>query len=90
MFAWLEMNLGGLLQLIVMSVTVIAVFFGMKSEVRVLRHDVRSIEKTLEQLTESLKQLGSILTQIAVQDARLSMIERSVEELRHGQGYIKG
>jgi len=75
--------------MVVMATTVIAVFFGMKSEVKVIRHDVHNIEKQLEHLSESLNRLGTILTQLAVQDARISMIERSIEDFRHGKGFVK-
>lgn len=89
MLEWLSNNGGVVLQAIVIIFTVTTVFFGMKGEIRILRHDVRSVEKTIENLSESLKQLGSILTQVAVQDSRLGMIERAIDELRHGNGYIK-
>lgn len=86
---WLIVNLSAVLQIIVMASTVMAVFFGMRAEVRVLRHDVRHIEKTLDNLSESIGNLGKALTQIAVQDARIAMIEKDIDELRHGQGFVK-
>jgi hypothetical protein len=86
---WFSVNLSNFLQMVVMATTVIAVFFGMKSEVKVIRHDVHNIEKQLEHLSESLNRLGTILTQLAVQDARISMIERSIEDFRHGKGFVK-
>ena len=48
-------------------------------------HDVRNIEKTLDHLSASLTQLNKILTQVAVQDTRINMIERSIEDLRRKQ-----
>ena len=89
MLDWFSVNLSNFLQMVVMATTVIAVFFGMKSEVKVIRHDVHNIEKQLEHLSESLNRLGTILTQLAVQDARISMIERSIEDFRHGKGFVK-
>lgn len=87
MLGW-EINVGHILQILVMAATVIGVFYGMRGEVRVLRHDVRHIEKQLEHLSEAFSQLGNILTKVAVQDARLSMIEKHVDELKHGRGFV--
>lgn len=88
MMDW-TLNINTLIQMGVMIVTVAAFFFGMRGEVRVLRHDVRHIERRLEQLSESFNQLGNVLTQVAVQDTRLSMIEKAVDDLRHGKGFVK-
>lgn len=65
-------------------------FFTMRSDIRVLRHDVGYIEDRISTLNEAFTQLGKILTQVAVQDSRLGMIEKAVDEIRHGQGFIKG
>lgn len=88
MIDW-TISVTAVMQALVLASTVIAVFYGMRNEVRVLRHDVRHVQEQVKQLSQSLSQLGTILTQVAVQDTRLSMIEKSVDELRHGQGYIK-
>lgn len=77
------------LQVIVMASTVMAVFYGMRGEVRILRHDVAHIEKQLAHLSEAFSQIGTVLTQVAVQDTRLTMIEKHVDELKHGRGFIK-
>lgn len=84
-----SVNLGNILQIVVMAATVMWVFVGMRSEVRILRHDVRHIEDKLEHLSEAFSQLGTVLTQVAVQDTRLSMIEKNVDELRHGRGFVE-
>lgn len=89
MLDWFGANFSNIITTIVMAVTVISVFFGMKSEVRIIRHDVRNIEKQLEHLSEALSSLGRILTQVAVQDSRLNMIEKNLDELRHGKGFVK-
>jgi hypothetical protein len=35
------------------------------------------------------QQLGSILTQVAVQDTRINRIETDIVELRHGKGFVR-
>jgi len=61
----------------------------LKNEIRSLRFGLKQVEVKQEALSDAFKQLGVILTQVAVQDTRLQMIEKSVDELRHGQGYVK-
>lgn len=88
MFDW-TINMGNILAVLFYVAGGLGVFYGMKSDIRVLRHDIRHIEEKQIVLNESFLQLGKILTQVAVQDTRLGMIEKYVDELRHGKGYIK-
>lgn len=63
-------------------------FLSMRSELRIVRHDLVNLERAQQALNEAFKQLGTILTQVAVQDTRLGMIEKNIDELRHGRGFI--
>lgn len=87
MFDWTSL-IAPAMQAGVLCATVMGVFFGMRGEIRVLRHDVRTIEKQIIQLTEAFSQLGKILTQVAVQDMRLGLMEKQIDELRHGRGFV--
>lgn len=61
----------------------------LQGQITLLRKDLSYIQKSQESLGEAFKQLGTILTQVAVQDTRLSMIEKRVDELAHGEGLIR-
>ena len=82
--------LGNIVQVIAICGTGLAMFFAMRSKLEILGHDVKRIEQGQSALSEAFKQLGSILTQVAVQDTRLAMLEKNLDELRHGIGYING
>lgn len=76
--------------------TIIAVFGGaitfiytIKNEISLVQSDVRHLEEGQRSLTEAFSQLGKILTQIAVQDSRINMNERRIDELSHGRGFIR-
>lgn len=87
-FDW-TVNIGNLaLQSVIYFGTALWFILSMKSDIRVLRHDFRALEDKQVVLNEAFTQLGKILTQVAVQDTRLNMIEKTVDELRHGKGYI--
>lgn len=60
-----------------------------RTELADLRSNIIKVMEHQKIFMESLKQLNTILTQIAVQDTRLNMIEKDIDELRHGQGFIK-
>lgn len=88
MFDW-TISVGNIIQIGTFIGTCIWMFLSMRSDIRVIRHDLSFVEKGLQNLNEAFSQLGTILTQVAVQDNRLGMMEKAVDELRHGQGFIK-
>lgn len=88
-------SVGNLLQMIVIVVGGLSVFFALRADVRVMRHDMNNLKERQEALSEAFKQLGDILKQVAVQDERLveqsrriGAAERTIDELRHGKGFI--
>lgn len=53
-----------------------------------LRNDITHIKENQRSLAEAFTQLGNILTKVAVQDARLQMIEKKLDELAHNKGFV--
>lgn len=88
MIDW-TINVGNIAVIITMIMTAAGIVYGMRGDIRLLKHDLKHLEQNQDSLNEAFTQLGSILTQVAVQDTRISMIEKSVDELRHGQGFIR-
>jgi len=60
----------------------------LKSEITSLRSDVTQIKEHQKMLMDAIHQLNTILTKIAVQEARLNMIEKDIDEIRHGKGMV--
>jgi len=87
-FDW-TISFGNILTVLGVLGTWAWMFMSMKAELRVQRHDLGSLKERMTSLSEAFTHLGKILTQIAVQDTRLTMIEKAIDELRHGQGFIK-
>ena len=81
-------SVGNLLQIIVIVVGGVAVFFKLQGEVRIVRHDMANMKQRQDDLNEAFTQLGMILTKVAVQDERLNAIAKDIDEMRHGQGFI--
>jgi hypothetical protein len=61
----------------------------MKSDIVLLQNDVTHLEKAQEAMTEAFTNMGKVLTAVAVQDTRISMIEKKLDELSHGKGYVR-
>ena len=67
---------------------VISFIVYLKTELSSLRIDVGLIKDKQQMLMDTMKQLNTVLTQIAVQDARINMIEKDIDEIRHGKGMV--
>jgi len=88
MIDW-TINVGNLITILTIVGGGIFALSNMQNSIISLREDILHIEKRQDSLSEAFNQLGKILTQVAVQDSRLNMIEKNVDELRHGKGFIK-
>lgn len=84
-----SISLGTILQTVVYTAAAIAFFFTMRNDINIIKHDMDNLHQSQRSLNEAFSQLGKILTQVAVQDNRIVMIEKYVDELRHGQGFVK-
>lgn len=58
---------------------------------------VQGIAEEIEEMKGELKELAKVITALAVQDTKITnlgeqviMIQRNVEDLRRGTGYVKG
>lgn len=81
-------SLGNILTIVSVVGSAIAFVWTMKGDINVVKNDIRYLQKSQEALSEAFSQLDKILTFVAVQDTRLSMIEKKIDELSHGYGYV--
>lgn len=79
---------GAVIQIIITMGGLYAGFYGLKGTISVIRNDIGHLQETQKTMTEAFQQLGKILTQVAVQDTRISMIEKRIDELAHGEGLV--
>lgn len=82
-------NLDAIVKLALAGVAALAFFFGIRNEIMHLRTDIDHIKENQKSLAEAFTQLGNILTKVAVQDTRIQMMEKKIDELSHGQGFVK-
>lgn len=82
-------SLGNILTIISVVGAVMTFIWTMRGDINIVKNDIRYLQESQKALTEAFSQLGKILTSVAVQDTRLNMIEKKLDELAHGQGYVE-
>lgn len=86
---FLIQNFDTVIKLFLGGVAALSFFFALRNDIISLKTDINHIKENQKSLAEAFTQLGNILTKVAVQDARLQMIEKKLDELSHGQGFVK-
>jgi len=81
-------SLGNIITILTVIASVIGLVYNMKSDIVLLQNDVTHLEKAQQTMTEAFSNMGKVLTTVAVQDNRLTMIEKKLDELSHGKGYV--
>jgi hypothetical protein len=79
---------GNILTILTVVGSVVTFIWTMRGDINVLKNDIRYLQESQKALTEAFSQLGKILTAVAVQDTRINIIEKRIDELAHGHGYV--
>jgi hypothetical protein len=79
---------GNILTILTVVGSVAAFMWTMRGDINIVKNDIKYLQESQKALAEAFSQLGKILTAVAVQDTRISMIERRIDELSHGHGYV--
>jgi hypothetical protein len=83
--------------------TITATAFTLAGAYWVMRYDVKAMKDGMKDLTQDLKKLNEVVTDLAVQDKRLdnqdehitsltkqvALLEGRVYELSHGEGFVQ-
>lgn len=81
-------SVGNIVTILSVIGSVMALIYNMKGDIGIVKHDIHYLQESHRSLTEAFNQLGKVLTQVAVQDQRLNMMEKRVDELAHGDGIV--
>jgi hypothetical protein len=79
---------GLVVQTVVLGITLTVFLQGLKSQLSLIKNDIRYLQDAQKSLAEAFTQLGRVLTSVAVQDNRINMLEKRIDELSHGKGLI--
>lgn len=70
-------------------------FFQLKGDVRIIKHDMKTLDFRQGIVQSSLEQLTNILTKVAVQEERfnsfehrMEVSEKDIRDLQHGKGFV--
>lgn len=82
-------SVGNIITILSIVGSVVWLVSSMSGDIKIVKNDIQHLEESHKSLTEAFSHLGKILTQVAVQDTRLNMIEKKVDELAHGKGLVQ-
>ncbi len=83
-----SVSIGNILTILSVVGSVTAFMWTMRGDINIVKNDIKHLEESQKALSEAFSQLGKILTSVAVQDQRITMVEKRVDELAHGHGYV--
>lgn len=69
--------------------SVMGLLYSMKGDILIVKNDLHYLQESHKTLTEAFRQLGKVLTQVAIQDHRIANMEKKMDEMAHGHGFIK-
>jgi DNA repair ATPase RecN len=79
---------GLIIQTVILGTTIYTFLYNMKNQLSLMKNDIEHLEEAQRSLAEAFKQLGNVLTSVAVQDNRINMLEKRLDELAHGKGIV--
>jgi hypothetical protein len=82
-------TMGLVVQTVLLGITFTIFLQGMKNQLSLIKSDIQYLQESQRSLAEAFSQLGKILTQVAVQDNRINMIDKRMDELSHGEGFVR-
>ena len=81
-------SVGSLLQVVAFLVTGVGAFFALRSDIKVLTNDVKNLQQEQIELAKTMREITTVMTTMAVQQVRLDRAEKTIDEMRHGQGFV--
>lgn len=82
-------SIGNIITVLCVTGSVMGLLYSMKGDIMIVKHDLHYLQESHKSLTEAFKQLGKVLTQVAIQDNRINNMEKRLDELAHGKGLIR-
>ncbi|MCC7047215.1 MAG: hypothetical protein IT562_10920 [Alphaproteobacteria bacterium] len=76
-----SISIGSIVQIIVMA-------FGGLTVLIAIRFDVARLKGDVVDMKAEIKKVGEVLVAMAVQGEQISTLQKQVDELRHGRGFV--
>lgn len=88
MFEW-TLSLNSLVTATSILLAGAAIYWKSYYDIKAFKMSLADFKDDLADLKLDVKVLNKLVTDMALQGQRLEMLERHIDELRHGRGYIK-
>lgn len=79
---------GAILQTLVLLGGIVTWGMKLNTDISLIKADISNLQGSSRNFAQAFTQLGQILTQIAVQDNRILTLDKRVDELAHGKGFV--
>ena len=76
-----SISIGSIVQIIVMA-------FGGLTVLITIRFDVARLKGDVVDMKAEIKKVGEVLVAMAVQGEQIATLQKQVDELRHGRGFV--
>lgn len=76
-----SISIGSIVQIIVMA-------FGGLTVLIAIRFDVARLKGDVVDMKAEIKKVGDVLVAMAVQGEQIATLQKQVDELRHGRGFV--
>lgn len=86
MFDW-TISVGNVIQMAMVVGGAVVMYFGMRNDINLLRTEVNYIQEKMAHLAAAFDKLGTILTQVAVQDHKMLMLEERLDRIQFDKSY---
>lgn len=81
-------NLGHILTFLGFAIGGLGVIWALKSDVRLLTKELETMTRRLGGLETKWEKVADALTALAVQEVRLNNMDRRIDDLQHGRGFV--
>lgn len=83
-----SITFGAILQTLVLLGGILAWGMKLNTDISLIKADISNLQSSNKNFSATFSQLGNVLTQIAVQDTRISNIDKRITDLSHGRGFV--
>jgi hypothetical protein len=81
-------NLGHILTFFGFVIGGLGVIWALKSNVQILSGKIEGVTNRLTSMEEKWESVPAVLTDLAVQKVRLDNMDRRIDDLQHGRGFV--
>lgn len=81
-------NFENIFKILILTFGAVGFYFAIKNDISSLKRELCHVKDNQRSIVESISKLSQLLIQVAIQDTRLNMLEKKLDDLSHGHGFV--